>query len=145
MKTYVNNASGVLKKVLLCPPTYFEFEPINVITEKWLDKGEASNKEACMKEHLEFQQAYRENGVEVVLMDPKENLPYEVFARDFGGCIKEGYIAGKFREPCRAGELSEYENENETTWNPMCGCAVLPADLREETSGISMNILSPTV
>ena len=57
MKTYVNNASGVLKKVLLCPPTYFEFEPINVITEKWLDKGEASNKEACMKEHLEFQQA----------------------------------------------------------------------------------------
>ena len=111
MKTYVNNASGVLKKVLLCPPTYFEFEPINVITEKWLDKGEASNKEACMKEHLEFQQAYRENGVEVVLMDPKENLPYEVFARDFGGCIKEGYIAGKFREPCRAGELSEYEKK----------------------------------
>ena len=99
MKTYVNNASGVLKKVLLCPPTYFEFEPINVITEKWLDKGEASNKEACMKEHLEFQQAYRENGVEVVLMDPKENLPYEVFARDFGGCIKEGYIAGAM--PCR--------------------------------------------
>ena len=48
MKTYVNNASGVLKKVLLCPPTYFEFEPINVITEKWLDKGEASNKEACI-------------------------------------------------------------------------------------------------
>ena len=111
MKTYVNNASGVLKKVLLCPPTYFEFEPINVITEKWLDKGEASNKEACMKEHLEFQQAYRENGVEVVLMDPKENHPYEVFARDFGGCIKEGYIAGKFREPCRAGELSEYEKK----------------------------------
>ena len=32
-KTYVKDSTSVLKKVLLCPPTYFEFEPINVITE----------------------------------------------------------------------------------------------------------------
>ena len=81
MKTYVNNASGVLKKVLLCPPTYFEFEPINVITEKWLDKGEASNKEACMKEHLEFQQAYRENGVEVDRKSTRLNSSHRCTSR----------------------------------------------------------------
>lgn len=97
--------------MLLCPPTYFEFEPINVITEKWLKEGQQSNKEACMREHEEFQQAYRENGVEVILMNPNENLPYQVFARDFGGCLKEGYVAGKFREPCRVGELAEYEKK----------------------------------
>ena len=39
-KTYVKDSTSVLKKVLLCPPTYFEFEPINVITEDWLEKGE---------------------------------------------------------------------------------------------------------
>ena len=100
-KTYVKDSTSVLKKVLLCPPTYFEFEPINVITEDWLEKGEKANKEACMREHAEFAQAYRENGVEVVMMDPNPNCTYEVFARDFGACLAEGYIMGNFREPCR--------------------------------------------
>jgi N-dimethylarginine dimethylaminohydrolase len=110
MKPFVSNATGILKKVLLCPPAYFEFEPINVITEEWLRKGEKVDKEACMKEHAELVQAYRENGVEVVLMDPRPGLTYEVFARDFGACIQEGFIMGRFREPCRAGETAEYES-----------------------------------
>ncbi len=108
-KTYVKDSTSVLKKVLLCPPTYFEFEPINVITEDWLEKGEKANKEACMREHAEFAQAYRENGVEVVMMDPNPNCTYEVFARDFGACVAEGYIMGAFREPCRKPETAEYE------------------------------------
>lgn len=107
--TYVKNATNVLKKVLLCPPTYFEFEPINVITEEWLKKGEKVNKADCMREHADFVQAYKENGVEVVLMDPTPGLTYEIFARDFGGCVAEGYIAGSFREPCRKNELQKYE------------------------------------
>lgn len=106
---YVKNATNTLKKVLLCPPTYFEFEPINVITEDWLKKGEKVNKVECLREHADFVQAYQENGVEVVLMDPTPGLTYEVFARDFGGCVGEGYIMGNFREPCRAGETVKYE------------------------------------
>jgi len=108
-KVYVKDSTSVLKKVLLCPPTYFEFEPINVITEDWLEKGQKADKEACMREHAEFVQAYEENGVEVVLMDPKPGLTYQVFARDFGACLAEGYIMGNFREPCRKGETAEYE------------------------------------
>ncbi|WP_196008079.1 dimethylarginine dimethylaminohydrolase family protein [Clostridium tyrobutyricum] len=108
-KTYVKNSTGVLKKVLLCSPKYFEFEPINVITEDWLDKGQKSNKESCLREHNELVQAYKENGVEVESIDPDINLPYEVFARDFGGCISEGFIMGKFREPVRQGETEKYE------------------------------------
>jgi N-dimethylarginine dimethylaminohydrolase len=108
-KTWVNNSTGVLKRVLVCPPTYFEFEPINVITEDWLEKGEKANKEACMKEHAEFVQAYRENGVQVEMMDPKPGLTYEVFARDFGACVAEGFIMGNFREPVRKPETAEYE------------------------------------
>lgn len=111
MKTFVNNGTDTLKKVLLCPPTYHEFEPINVITESWLEKKETVNKEKCMKEHEILVQAYKDNGVEVELMDPQPDLPYEVFARDFGGCIKEGYIMGNFREPCRKGETAEYEKK----------------------------------
>ena len=62
-----------------------------------------------MREHAEFAQAYRENGVEVVMMDPNPNCTYEVFARDFGACVAEGYIMGAFREPCRKPETAEYE------------------------------------
>jgi N-dimethylarginine dimethylaminohydrolase len=109
--SFVKNSTNVLKKVLLCPPTYFEFEPINVITQDWLEKGEASNKEACLREHAEFVQAYKENGVEVVLLDPDPNLPYQVFARDLGASVAEGYIAGSFREPVRKGESVAFEKK----------------------------------
>ncbi|CUH96803.1 hypothetical protein P22_2914 [Propionispora sp. 2/2-37] len=109
--TYVKNATNTLKKVLLCPPTYFEFEPINVITEDWLKKGEKVNKAECMREHADFVQAYQENGVEVVLMDPAPGLTYQVFARDFGACVAEGIIMGRFREPCRSGETVTYETK----------------------------------
>lgn len=111
MKQFVCNATDPLKRVLLCPPTYHEFEPINVITEKWLEENSKVDKEKCLKEHAALIKAYQDNGVKVELMDPKEDLPYEVFARDFGGCIKEGYIMGSFREPCRKGETIEYEKK----------------------------------
>lgn len=108
-KLWNNSATSPLRKVILCPPTYFEFEPINVITEDWLEKGEKANKEACIKEHAELEQAYRENGVEVIMMDPTPGLHYEVFARDFGASIAEGMIMGAFREPVRKGETAIYE------------------------------------
>jgi N-dimethylarginine dimethylaminohydrolase len=37
-------------------------------------KGEKVNKEVCLREHADFVQAYQENGVEVVLMDPTPGL-----------------------------------------------------------------------
>lgn len=108
-KVWNTSATAPLKKVILCPPTYFEFEPINVITEDWLEKGEKANKEACLREHAAFAQCYRDNGVEVVMMDPTPGLHYQVFARDFGASIGEGMIIGAFREPCRRGETEVYE------------------------------------
>ncbi|WP_312382998.1 dimethylarginine dimethylaminohydrolase family protein [Atlantibacter subterraneus] len=108
-KHYVKDATSRLKKVLLCPPDYFSFQPINVITEDWIEKGESADISAFKREHAELVQAYRENGVEVVFMDPDPELPYEVYARDFGACVKEGFIMGAFREPCRKGETQQYE------------------------------------
>lgn len=98
-----------MKRVILCPPTYFEFEPINVITEDWLEKGEKANKEADLREHGELVAAYEENGVEVIKMEPTPGLTYEVFARDFGASIAEGVVMGRFREPVRRGETEVYE------------------------------------
>ena len=110
-KTYVKNSTGILKKVLLCPPDNIKFQPINVIAQKWISEGKMVDREACLKEHAELVQAYKENGVEVVLMNPKEGLTNQVFARDFGACIAEGYILGNYKESIRKPEGEAYESK----------------------------------
>jgi len=110
-KIWNNSATTPLKKVILCPPTYQEFQPINVITQKWLEKGERANHEAIMKEHEELVQAYTSNGVEVVLMEPVPELPSMVYARDFGASIAEGVVMGSFKQPVRKGEAEQFEKK----------------------------------
>ncbi|GIM27595.1 nitrate reductase [Clostridium polyendosporum] len=112
-KTYVKNATGILKKVLLCPPDNFKLQPINVIAQRWLSEGKMADKEACLREHAELVQAYEENGVEVVLIKPAEGLTNQVFARDFGACIAEGYILGNFKEAIRKAESEVYAKKLE--------------------------------
>ena len=101
---YVQNATGKLRRALLCPPDHFDFQPINEITRGVLSRGEQPDMAAFRREHAELVDAYRSAGVEVVLMDPDPALPYMVYARDFGACIAEGALIGSFREPVRQGE-----------------------------------------
>ncbi len=109
--TYVANSTGKLRKVLLCPPTYFSFQPINEITKSVLAHGEQADLDAFRREHGDLVQAYRENGVEVELAEPVDGLPYMVYARDFGACLGEGALIGSFREPVRQGEEIYYERK----------------------------------
>ena len=111
MRKYVANSTSRLKKVLMSPPNYFELEPINVIADKWLNEKTQVNKEKCIAEHKGLVEAYRQNGVEVELLECNPELKYQVFARDFGACIAEGYIMGSFREPVRKGETAVYEKK----------------------------------
>ncbi|HJW74288.1 MAG TPA: arginine deiminase-related protein, partial [Thermoleophilia bacterium] len=104
MMEFVPNSTGRLRKVLLCPPTYFSFQPINEITRGVLARGEAADLAAMAHEHAALLDAYRSAGVEVVLAEPQPDLPYQVYARDFGACLAEGVLIGSFREPVRQGE-----------------------------------------
>lgn len=110
-KCFVRNSTGTLKKVLLCPPDYMKLQPINVIANKWIEQERGLDIDKCIEEHKELVNIYKENGIEVVLMEPKEGITNEVFARDFGGCVSEGYILGKFKEKIRFRETQEYENK----------------------------------
>lgn len=107
---YVKNGTGVLKKVLLSRPSYLKAEPINEIAKKWdLDL----DIEKMEKEHQMLVKAYEENGVEVVYLDADPERPNSVFSRDFGGCVKEGYILGNFKEHIRDKEHIDYEKKME--------------------------------
>lgn len=106
---FVCNASNVLKKVLVCSPQYYVFNPINEITKTWMEKGEREQNELMVKEWRELVDACQENGVEVVEMTPDKSMEVQTFARDFGACIKEGAIIGRFRHPVRQPETVAYE------------------------------------
>ena len=103
---YVKNGTGVLKRVLVSKPDYLKAAKINEIAKKWdydldLDK--------MAQEHAAFVHAYEENGVKVEYLPADKKRPNSVFARDFGGCVKEGYILGNFKLPLRFDEHVDYE------------------------------------
>ncbi|MHC6178744.1 dimethylarginine dimethylaminohydrolase family protein [Clostridium sp. JNZ X4-2] len=105
---FVKNSTAPLKKVLMCPPIYAYLKK-NVSG----DDGVEIDDELCIREHEELVDVYRSNGVEVIMMTPNHKLHDQVFARDFGACIKEGYILGNFRIHDRKGETKSYEKKME--------------------------------
>lgn len=114
---FVKNSTGILKKVLMCRPTYLKPVPINEIAKKWKDT--TLDIEKMEKEHKLMIEAYESNGVEVVLLDTDSRMSNSVFARDFGGCIREGYILGRFREEIRFFERTAYKNKMEELGIPI--------------------------
>lgn len=108
-EVFVSNATNVLKKVLVCSPKYYVFNGINEITKSWMEKGETEQNDLMVKEWNELIKAYKDNGVEVFEMEPDKSMQVQTFARDFGACVKEGAIIGKFRHPARQVETAAYE------------------------------------
>lgn len=105
---FVKNGTGVLKRVLLSKPEYLKAAKINEIAKKWdfdLDL------EKMMKEHELLVKAYEDNGVKVEYLEADKERPNSVFSRDFGGCVKEGYILGNFKLPLRYKEHTDYEEK----------------------------------
>lgn len=70
-KVYVRNATNELKKVIVCSPKFYKFNGINEITKSWMEKGEKEHNELMVKEWQTLIDAYKENGVEVVEMEPQ--------------------------------------------------------------------------
>ncbi len=106
---YVKDGTSVLKRVLMSKSTYLEAAPINEIAKKWSSKP--LDRDLLKREHESIVAAYHKYGVEVVLLDADPQRPNSVFSRDFGGCVREGYILGNFKEPIRFKERADYEKK----------------------------------
>lgn len=104
---FVRNGTGVLKKVLVSRPSFLKPAPINEIAKKW--EHTTMDVSVMEREHKLFTDAYAKAGVEVVYLDADEARPNAVFARDFGGCVREGYVLGNFKLPLRYREHTDYE------------------------------------
>ena len=116
---FVKDGTGILKKVLVSKPEFLKPAPINAIARKWKDT--TMDVETMLREHQEFVNAYQKAGVEVAYLEPDAQRPNAVFARDFGGCVKEGYILGRFKLDMRYREHVDYKKRMEELGIPMIG------------------------
>ena len=116
---YVESATGVLKHVLLCSPKYLDLTPINKIASDWLDKGQVIDQQKCLAEHNELVEIYKKNDIKVEILEPTEKLASQVFARDLGFTLKEGYVLGRFKEPIRRQETPQYSKKLEALNIPL--------------------------
>jgi len=117
----VKDSWSRLERVLVCPPDHFSFQPINVITQAVLARGETADLDRFRQEHRGLVEAYRSAGVVVEQAESVAGLPYMVYARDFGACLEEGVLIGRFREPVRRGETARYENKLREMGLPILG------------------------
>ncbi len=116
---FVKNGTDKLKKVLVSRPQFLKPAPINEIAKIWKDT--TMDVETMLREHNEFVEAYKKAGVEVEFLEPDNERPNSVFARDFGGCVKEGYILGRFKLDMRYKEHIDYKKRMEELGIPMIG------------------------
>ena len=116
---YVKDGTSRLKKVLVSRPQFLKPAPINEIAKKWKDT--VMDVPTMLREHELFVGAYKKAGVEVEFLEPDEERPNSVFARDFGGCVKEGYIMGHFKLDMRYKEHIDYKKRMEELGIPMIG------------------------
>jgi len=118
---FVQNGTGVLKRVLLSPPTYLQPAPINEIAKKWEKLG--MDPDIMAREFDAVVEAYHKAGVKTEFLEADKERPNSTFARDFGGCVKEGYILGNFKLPLRYKEHTDYKAKMEELGIP-CICEV---------------------
>ncbi|MCH4177725.1 MAG: arginine deiminase family protein [Streptococcaceae bacterium] len=104
---FVINGTSKLTKVLLSSPEYLiSPAPINEISKKYA--GQPLDRAKMMREYQSLIETYHKFDIEVVEKAADAQTPNSVFARDFGGCIKEGYILGRFKKSIREQERQQY-------------------------------------
>jgi len=102
--TAVHNSTGKLRRVLLGKPTYVEVLPLSDVARDLHDSGAKRDRSIGLRQHAEYEDVFRQLGVEIswVRLDPK--LPWQLGTRDFGTNTPKGFLIGRFRYAERKGE-----------------------------------------
>jgi N-dimethylarginine dimethylaminohydrolase len=101
---YATTGYGKLHSVLLCKPTYYEFMPVNETAKSHLAKGEKLDRDRAIREHQNLAEAIQTTGAEIVWVEPRKEMPYQVFTRDLGVTTASGAFLGPFTFEMRRGE-----------------------------------------
>ncbi len=96
-KTAVYNSTGKLKRVLLGKATYYKYMPLSDAARDNLDSGNQVDIKAAIRQHDEFEDVFRQEGIEVSYVDVGNDLPWQSSTRDFGVNSPDGILIGRMR------------------------------------------------
>ena len=83
-----------MKKVLLCPPTFYDIEyEIN----PWMHLQNKVNKDKAWEEYEGLKNTYKSLGLKVLEMTPVKDLPDMVYAANIGFPLGNNFILSNFR------------------------------------------------
>ena len=99
-----NSEYGNLTDVLLGPADNYKWLPTSSISKATLKRGDAFDKQLAMKQHREMVDAYESAGVKVHWLEPDEDLPYQVYARDSSFMTPYGAVVTQMAQWWRRGE-----------------------------------------
>jgi N-dimethylarginine dimethylaminohydrolase len=107
----IDSETSLLLDVLVCPPTYFEWLPVNTAGRRSLASGETLDRDLVQRQHAELVDVLRSAGVTVHTLEPRPEHPYMVYTRDSSQMTPWGPAILQMRKPPRWGEffwLKEY-------------------------------------
>ena len=99
-----NSDYGTLRSVLLGPADNFRWLNTSSVSKKTLRRGVPFDADVARAQHGEMVSAYRSAGVEVQILTPDPELPYQVFARDSSVMTPFGAIITNMSQWWRRGE-----------------------------------------
>jgi N-dimethylarginine dimethylaminohydrolase len=90
-----------MKKILLCPPTFYDIEyEIN----PWMHVEDKVDKKKVLQEYESLKRVYSSLGVKVYEISPIKGLPDMVYAANFGFVKNKTFIKSNFKYPQRRKE-----------------------------------------
>jgi N-dimethylarginine dimethylaminohydrolase len=91
------------KKVLICPPTYYD---IRYSINPWMKVGEAIDRDKLQRTYEEIKRIYQNLGVEIHEITPDPELPDMCYSANYGLIKDNIFIPSNFRFPERAREAA---------------------------------------
>lgn len=117
-QTKCQSEFGKLKHVVVCPPAYMEIRKVINETQKhYLNHN--IDQDLAMKQHTDFVEVLRDNGVDVMSLPAEEPFNEQVYTRDIGFCIGDTLFVSNMEDDIRKGEtdiLREWLKEQELTY-----------------------------
>ncbi len=103
----VSSETGVLREVLVCPPTHYRWIPTNSIVRRVLeDGGQMPTAAQLASQHNELVDALQQGGARIHMLAPEPHLPYMAYTRDQSVMTPWGAILCQLERPQRRGEYA---------------------------------------
>lgn len=112
---------GLLRDVLLGPPSHFRWLATSPISERTLSDGHSFDLALAERQHAEMVRCYEEAGVRCHYLEADPALPYQVFARDSSAATPRGGVTLQPQQPWRRGEQVRAANFYRDNGVPLWG------------------------